>query len=292
MTATGVDRSGSSSPNKPPIWIAVAQSLISADVRANGREIRELMHRARAEDAAIIHFPEGAMSGCSKAQFKEWDRVDWDALADELESVADLARDLGLWVVVGCSHRLTPPHRPHNSLYVISGRGEVATRYDKRFLSHTEITGWHTPGRGPCVFDVDGWRFGCALCIEVHFPEVFRQYAELGVDCVLVSAYADDAILGIQAQGYAASHSYWVGVSVPTQMSGGLSSRLIAPNGEVQSRATPSASALAVDLLDEGCPRWEVALHRAKPWRARAREGSIYRPWYVQDPRSDRKSSF
>ena len=145
------------------------------------------------------------------------------------DATADLARELGLWVVVGSSHRLTPPHRPHNSLYVISDRGEVATRYDKRFLSHTEITGWHTPGREPCVFEVDGWRFGCALCIEVHFPEVFREYAELGVDCVLFSAYADDPMFGIQAQGYAASHSYWVSVSIPTQMSRGLTSRLIAP---------------------------------------------------------------
>jgi predicted amidohydrolase len=142
------------------------------------------------------------------------------------------------------------------------------------------------------VFEVDGWRFGCALCIEVHFPEVFREYAELGVDCVLLSAYADHPMFGIQAQGYAASHGYWVGVSVPTQMSVGLSGRLIAPNGEVQSTATPSASGLSVDLLDEGCPRWEIALHRARPWRARAREESIYRPWYVQDPRSDLKSSF
>ena len=161
---------------------------------------------------------------------------------DELRSTADLARELGLWVVVGCSHRLTPPHRPHNSLYVISDRGELATRYDKRFLSHTEITDWHTPGREPCVFEVDGWRFGCVLCIEIHFPELFREYAELDVDCVLFSAYADDPMFGIQAQGYAASHSYWVSVSTPTQMSRGLSSRLIAPNGEVQATATPSAS--------------------------------------------------
>ena len=271
MTTTDADRSGPSSPSRRPIRIAVAQSLISADVRANGREIRELMHRARAEDAAIIRFPEGAMSGCSRAQIKDRDRVDWGVLVDERESVAGLASDLGLWVVVGCSHRLTPPHRPHNSLYVISGRGEVVTRYDKRYLSHTEITGWHTPGRGPCVFEVDGWRFGCALCIEVHFPEVFREYAELGVDCVLLSAYADDAMFGIQAQGYAASHSYWVGVSFPAQMSGGLSGRLIAPNGEFQSTATPSVSGLAVDLLDEGCPRWEIALRRAKLRRERDR---------------------
>jgi predicted amidohydrolase len=278
--------------SKPPIKVAVAQSRISADVRENGREVRGLMRRARAGGAAIVHFPEGAMSGCSKAQVKAWDRFDWDALVDELKAVADLARELGLWAVVGCSHRLTPPHRPHNSLYVISARGEVATRYDKRFLSHTEVTSWHTPGRHSCVFEAGGWRFGCALCIEVHFPEVFQQYAEQGVDCVLLSAYADDAMFGIQAQGYAASHSCWVSVSTPTQTSHGLPSRLIGPTGEVQAAAPASVSGIAVDLLDERCPRWEIARHRARPWRAEARGGAIYRQRYVRDPRSERKTEF
>ena len=278
--------------SKPPIKIAVAQSQISAGVRENGREVRELMRRARSEGAAIVHFPEGAMSGCSKAQIKDWDRFDCDALAEELGAVADLAGELGLWVVVGSSHRLTPPHRPHNSLYVISDRGELATRYDKRFLSHTEVTGWHTPGREPRVFEVEGWRFGCALCIEIHFAEVFQQYAALDVDCVLFSAYADDAMFGIQAQGYAASHSYWVSVSTPTQMSLGLSSRLIAPTGEVQAAAPPSVSGLAVDLLDVEHPRWDIALNRAKPWRAEARDGAIYRRRYVRDPRSERTTEF
>jgi predicted amidohydrolase len=211
---------------------------------------------------------------------------------DELRSTAGLARELGLRAVVGSSHRLTPPHRPHNSLYVISDRGELVTRYDKRFLSHTEITGWHTPGREPCVFEVDGWRFGCALCIEIHFPELFQEYAGLGVDCVLFSAYADDPMFGIQAQGNAASHSYWVSVSVPTQMSHGLCSRLIAPTGENQAMASVGVSGVAVDLLDERSPRWDIALQRARPWRAKAREGSIYRQHHVRDPRSEVKSQF
>src|SRR3954447_2418426 len=220
--------------NRRPLTIAVAQGQVSADVSENGREVRALMRQARSGGAALVHFPEAAMSGCSKAQVKDWGRFDWDSLVVELLYVAGLAGELGLWVVVGCSHRLTPPHRPHNSLYVISDRGELATRYDKRLLSHTEITGWHTPGREPCVFEVDGWRFGCALCIEIHFPELFQDYAGLGVDCVLFSAYADDPMFGIQAQGNAASHSYWVSVSVPTQMSYGLCSRLIAPTGRTR----------------------------------------------------------
>jgi predicted amidohydrolase len=278
--------------SKRPIRIATAQSQIAPDVRENGREIRRLMQQARSGGAAIVHFPEGAMSGYTKSQIKSWDHVDWDALVHELQLVASLARELVLWAVVGSNHRLTPPHRLHNSLYVISGRGEVATRYDKQYCSHTEITDWYTPGRGCCVFEVEGWRFGCALCIEIHFPELFQRYAELDVDCVLFSSYSEEPMFGIQAQGYAASHNYWVSVSVPAQTSHALSSRLIAPTGELQATVPPSISGLVVDRLDVDCPDWKVALRYAKPWRARARDGAIYRRRHVRDPRSEGKSSF
>jgi predicted amidohydrolase len=278
--------------SRRPIKLATAQSRISPDLRENGREVRRLMHEARSAGASLVHLPESAASGCSKAHIKDWGRFDWGVLVEELHATARLAGELGLWVVVGSCHRLTPPHRPHNSLYVISDRGELVTRYDKRVLSHTEVTGWHTPGREPRVFEAGGWRFGCVLCIEVHVPELFRQYADLGVDCVLYSAYADDTMFGVQAQGYAASHSYWVSVSTPTQMSRGLSSRLIAPTGEIQAVTPPSVSGLAVDLLDVEDPRWDIALHRARPWRAEARDGAIYRRRYVRDPRSERTTGF
>jgi hypothetical protein len=138
-----------------------------------------------------VHFPEGAISGYpSGAEAKQalsgW-AIDWASVQDQLEFTARLAADLGLWVVVGSSHRLTPPNRPHNSLYVISDEGRLIGRYDKRRCSHTEITDWYSPGFTPLTFDVDGFRFGSALCIEVNFPELFIEYRELGVDCVLLS---------------------------------------------------------------------------------------------------------
>src|SRR5262249_58534070 len=86
--------------------------------------------------------------------------------------------------------------------------------------------------------------------------------------------------------------SYWVSLSIPTEMSGALTSRLIAPSGEIQAVAGPSDSGIVVDRLDECCPHWEIALHRAKPWRAQAREGEIYRRRFVEDPRSQSKDEF
>jgi predicted amidohydrolase len=276
--------------SKSPLKIATVQSHVSTDVRANGRDIRSLMRQARSEGASLAHFPEGAMSGYTKAQIKDWDHVDWDALGDELRMTAALAGELSLWVVFGCAHRLTPPHRPHNSLYVVSDRGALVTRYDKRFLSHTEVTRFYTPGKDAGVFEVGGWLFGCALCIEIQFDEVFRDYADRGVDCVLFSSYSEDPMFGVQAQGYASSHGLWVSVSVPAQCSHALGSRLIAPTGEVQ-EIVPSSGVL-IETLDAGDPRWDVALHRAKPWRRTAREGRIYRERYADDRRSTDRTRF
>src|SRR5262245_26334514 len=278
--------------NKRPLTIATAQSHISANVSDNGKEIRRLMQLAHNQGATIIHFPEGALSGYTKSQVRNWEHVDWDALLIEKHLVADYARQLALWVVVGCNHRLTPPNRPHNSLYVISAKGELVTRYDKQFCSHTEITRFYSPGRGDCVFEVDGWRFGCALCIEIQFAELFLRYAELNIDVMLFSSYSEDTMYGIQAQGYAASHNFWFSVSVPAQVSHVLSSRLIAPTGSFQGAAAPSRSELVVSELDADRLEWKIALQHAKPWRAKAREGKIYRDRYVLDPRSDERAAF
>lgn len=111
--------------------IATTQPAASADVRHNGGKARELMRQAAAAHARLVHFPEGFLSGYAKEQIADWDDVDWAAVRDELGLVAAVAAELGIWVVLGSAHPLTPPHRPHNSLYVISGQGRVVARYDK-----------------------------------------------------------------------------------------------------------------------------------------------------------------
>jgi predicted amidohydrolase len=70
--------------NKGPITIATAQGRISADVRSNGQEIRNLMRQARSGGASLVHYPEGALSDYTKSQIQDWGHLDWGALGDEL----------------------------------------------------------------------------------------------------------------------------------------------------------------------------------------------------------------
>ena len=276
--------------------IAVAQTEVGPDPRANGAEIRLLMRRAAEAGARLIQFTEGAISGYPSGEGKRalagW-RVDWAGLRDELEKTAALAAELQLWTVVGSNHPLTPPNRPHNSLYVISSSGELVARYDKRLLSFTEINDWYKPGFEQLTFEVDGFRFGCALCIEIQFPEIFVEYARENVDAVLLSTFSRDPMFAIQAQGHAACGGFWIGFSVPAQCSDAAPAGLIGPDGRWIARApSDGSSALAVADLDRTSPALDVALNHARAWRARARDGELYDAARVIDPRSTDRTRF
>jgi predicted amidohydrolase len=270
--------------------IAVAQPAMSADARENGCTVRRMMREAADQGARLVHFPEGMLSGYAVEQVGDWAEVDWTAVREELEAVAALAGELSLWVVLGSAHPLTPPNRPHNSLYVISDAGVLHDRYDKRICSHTEITRFYSPGFDPVVFEVDGFRFGCALCLEVHFPELFAEYERLGVDCLLLSAYPVASVFETEARAHAAINNYWMSLAVPAQTAHLFPAALIGPDGRTIVRA--GGEGLVVGELDRDAPAFDVALRLARPWRALARAGDIYEERRVSDPRSEVRTRF
>ncbi|MFE3032896.1 carbon-nitrogen hydrolase family protein [Streptomyces canus] len=269
----------------------MAQMMISDDARQNGPTVQRLMREAAETGTRLIQFPEGCLSGYAKEQIRDWDQMDWAAVDEEHRQVAALAAELRLWVVLGSTHRLTAPHRPHNSLYVIADDGMVVDRYDKRYCSNTEILGYYTPGFRPTTFSIDGFKFGCAICVEINFPEVFAEYERLGVDCLLLSAYPVDSIFEVKARAHAAINNYWLAMATPTQTSGLLNSQLIGPDGTVLARVD-AGTELIIGELDRHAPEFDIALNKARPWRASARQGEIYSSRRVSDPRSDDLTSF
>ena len=141
------------------------------------------------------------------------------------------------------------------------------------------------------VFEVDGYRFGIATCVEINFPHLFTEYADLGVDCLLLPTYPIDAIYRTKAIALAAINTYWIAVCSVLQRSHMFASGLIDPDGTSAGSITDGQ--FFVGQLDRSDPAFDAALNLARPWRASAREGTIYghhRP--IDDPRSVAKTSF
>jgi predicted amidohydrolase len=296
--------------NRKSVRLAVAQLPVHEDprdadaLRESGQQVRALMREANAGGARIVHFPEGAICSPSKRVMSvdgpdavgpsDWNRYQWPVLRAELAAIAGLARELRLWTVIASAHRLTEPNRPHNSLYVISDRGEVVTRYDERLLSNTKVSYMYSPGVSPVTVDVDGARFGCLLGMEIHYPELFAEYERLDVDCVLLSTTGvSPGNAAVEARGHAAANSYWVSFSVPAQHSSIAPSGIIAPNGDWLGQCPADGSpSVAVADIDDGSEAAAESVTYARPWRRKARAG-LYAGHQVTDPRSeDRTAAF
>jgi predicted amidohydrolase len=289
-------------PKNTPMRLSVAQLTVQPDpgdtaaLRDSGGQIRRLMRDAHAAGARLLHLPEGALTCPGKRVMSAtgpetvgpaaWDRVDWTTLAEELRAITVLAGELRLWTVLGSIHPLTPPRRPHLSLYVISDSGAIATRYDERMLSNTKVSHMYTPGSAPVTFTVDGVRFGCALGMEAVFPEVFLEYERLDVDCVLFSTHGpgtpvNNGPFALQAQALAAANSYWVSYAGTAQDAPNAPSGIITPNGDWLTRCPPEpVSAIMTADLDL------TAENYARPWRRVARSGLYAQHQALNDPRS------
>ncbi len=274
------------------ISVATAQLPITGDPRENGAAVQEAMRTAATGGASLAHFPEGMLSGYAKHQIHDWREVDWASVRHEMSVICELARELGLWVILGSAHMLTPPNWPHNSLYVISDEGRVVDRYDKRFCSHTETTQFYSPGFEPVVVDIGGFKFGCVICVEINFPHLFIEYSRLGVDCVLLSAYPNDSLFVIKSRAHAAIHSCWISLAVPSQTSNLANSSVIGPDGGLLSEVE-THQGVAVTVLDRHASEFETSLAKARPWRARVSSDiSYYGSRRVDDLRSRDRTCF
>jgi predicted amidohydrolase len=241
---------------------AVAQSTVHQDptnaalLRESGAEVRGLMKQAADAGARLVHFTEGALCFPSKHVMSElgpdevgpsdWSKAEWAVLQAELDQIAALSRELGIWTVIPSVHQLSAPTRPHNSMYVVSDQGKVVGRYDERMLSTTKITWMYTPGKEPVTFEVDGYRFGLALGLDVLFPELFTEYDRLDVDGVLVSystsGSSGNEVVPTHARGSAAMNTYWISLAVPANPAAGVASGVIDAHGTVVVEGPSDAS--------------------------------------------------
>jgi predicted amidohydrolase len=257
--------------------LATAQSRIEKNPDENAAQIAGLIRQAAEAGADFVHFPECALSGYVKTQITDWSEVDWRALARHLQGIRELCAKLTIGAAIGSAHKSREKDRPFNSLYIIDSAGSLAARYDKRLCSNSEITDWFSAGTAPVVVDVKGMKLGFALCIEIQFPEVFLAYERMGANCVLLSAYHDAEIFRIQAQGHAACNNYWISYSVPANASHRQPSCCIGPYGSVLDSCGRDTSGFVLSTIDPDAAEWDIPCKKARPWRALARQGDIYK---------------
>ena len=171
----------------PGLRAATCQLAVGPDIRRNGAAIRRQRRAARRRGAEIALFPECARSGYAGAQFESFEGYPWDVLAQETRRVRERAAELGLWTIVGSTHRRRRG-KPTNCLYLIDPTGRIAKRYDKCFLMPNDRR-HYAPGRRVVTHTLKGIKFGMLICFDFRFPELWRELLKRRCQVVFFAAY-------------------------------------------------------------------------------------------------------
>jgi predicted amidohydrolase len=278
----------------PTLKIATAQFPVSGDLSRNAVHIHRLARAAAAAGAEVVHFPETALPGYAGVNLPTLDAYPWGQLRAESERLLGLARELGVWLVLGSMHPLSAGRAPHNALYVIHPRGEVIDRYDKRFCTPKDL-GHYTPGDYFAVFDLNGVRCGLLICHDLRYPELYREYYRRGVRCLFQSFHNANfpgrtihtTITRPTLQGHAASNYLWLSVSNASGYYQSWPSVFIAPDGVIRGQLRQHRAGWMLNCVDTDEPIKDKC-----SFRDRAMQGILHSGEVVDDPRSRERGGF
>jgi len=303
------------------LTVATCQFPIGSDARENLGHVARQVRAAADRSADVAHFPECCLSGYAGADMASFKGFDWDRLRECTQRVLDLAREFSIWIVLGLSHQLTPPHKPHNSLYIIDDRGRIADRYDKMVCAgdSSEETGdlaHYSPGDHFSAFSIKGIRCGVLICHDYRYPELYREYKRRDVLLVFHSYHAG----GVPSSRFAAARDevgkdFWrlnpgttipeitmpatmifqaannhVWISCPNSSAreSCWGSFFVRPDGVITGRLRRNTAGVLISEVDTD----EKIYDSTVDWRERAMDGVLHSGTLVRDERSEVRTSF
>jgi len=200
--------------------------------------------------AQLICFPEQFATG--------WDPLSGKNVQDLTGSIItrlQACAKANRIAVIG-SLREAASQYPKNTAVAIGTNGQIISRYSKIHLFSPAKEDEHfIPGTDLGIFSLGPLTCGLAICYDLRFPELFRIYAQKGVQAVFVpSAWPASRIrhweLFIQARA-AENQMYVIGVNTagttPVDRYSG-SSMAADPHGNIISRANEAEQLLFMDL--------------------------------------------
>jgi predicted amidohydrolase len=276
------------------LTVASCQFPVTGDISKNGTEILTQMRLSKIRGAEVVHFPECALSGYGGADFETYDDFNWALLKDNTDAICHLASELGIWVLLGSTHPLSPENNPHNSIYVINPEGNVIDRYDKRFCTSGDLE-YYSPGDHFVNFKIKDINCGLLICYDVRFPELYREYRKSGTDIIFQSFYnarhAENCIhpriMPVSAQVRAATNSFYMSLTnscAPYSWP----CYFITPDGLVSKKLPANKPGILISSIDIT----EKFYDASKPYRLDAIGGKLNSGDVVEDPKSKDRTSY
>lgn len=182
-----------------PSRIAALQLCSGSDVEKNWSAIEKGLREAADQGCQLVVLPENCLI---------FDATRYREVAAQLPAIlakiAELARELSVWIVAGSLPSLTRPNgdvvadgRVRTACHVINAQGDVVARYDKIHLFDVDVNDAQgsyresanfEPGDAVVCVDTPVGRLGLTICYDLRFPELFRALRDKGAELVSVPA--------------------------------------------------------------------------------------------------------
>jgi len=177
--------------------VAAVQMTSLADVAKNLETARRLLVAARDRGACLAVLPENfSFMGRNEAERRAV--VERDGEGPVQQAMAEIARELGLWIIAGTQPiAVSGDSRPANACVVYDAKGTRAARYDKIHLFDVDLPGGRegyresanaVPGARAVLVDTPAGRVGLTVCYDLRFPELYRQLVSEGAEIFSIPA--------------------------------------------------------------------------------------------------------
>ncbi|WP_133129756.1 carbon-nitrogen hydrolase family protein [Legionella yabuuchiae] len=161
--------------------VAVVQMISSSDVDKNLKELEGFFINAHELGAELLVLPENfAFMGLNERD--KYAVAEEDGHGVIQNTVSNLAKQYGLWVIAGTIPLRTNSERLKSACIVYDAMGMQVSRYDKIHLFDVQISQEEShkesatiePGEAVVVVDTPVGKVGLSVCYDLRFPELFQ----------------------------------------------------------------------------------------------------------------------
>lgn len=186
--------------------VALASPSVASTLDEALEKIKRLLSEAAAREAEMVCFPEAYLPGLRGQDFLV---LPWDQTTQEraLQAVMQWARAYKI-VAILSMERLTEGGRQIVA-YVIDAGGRVQGYQTKNQLDPTEDQ-YYVPGNTRRLFEVNGIKFGVAICHEGwRYPETVRWAAARGAKIVFHPQHTGSTREGVRLTRWGEARAFY-----------------------------------------------------------------------------------
>ena len=179
----------------PKFKAACIQFCAAPEAEPNIRKALAMTREAAAQGAALVGLPE-YFSGLATIKGALVPTIFREADHPAIPAFSAVARELGLWVLLGSLAIRRADGRVVNRSFVVDPGGRISAFYDKIHLFDVDLGPGKTyresdivaPGDTAVVADTAWGGFGLSVCYDLRFPQLYRALSQGGASMLAVPA--------------------------------------------------------------------------------------------------------